>query len=35
MTLPISNYKFILPVLSKHAYAEATTNIERTILMGE
>lgn len=34
-TVPISDYKFMLPVLSKHDYATATDNIERTILINE
>jgi hypothetical protein len=34
-TLPISDYKFMLPILSKHDYAISLENIQRSVLMGE
>lgn len=34
-TLPTSDYKFLLPVLSRHDYARAGENLLRTVLAGE
>jgi len=34
-TLPTSEYRFMLPVLTKHDLAKAQSNITRTVLINE